>query len=93
METLTTTPSRILPLLQDLSPENLAVVEQFVRFVRDQARHGQLVVTLGEAKNQPPYLYPTVVTSASSLSGWRNLLSVGYEGDALADSEALYDVL
>jgi hypothetical protein len=38
-----------------------------------------------------PYRYPTVLVSASSLDMWRNLALSGYEGDALADTEALYD--
>ena len=45
------------------------------------------------AAEKPPYLYPTVENPASSLSEWLNVLPDGYEGDALADSEALYDEL
>ena len=36
--------------------------------------------------------YPTVEDQASSLSAWLDLIPKGYDGDALADTEALYDV-
>ncbi len=45
------------------------------------------------AAETPLYLYPTVENPASSLSAWLNVLPEGYEGDALADSEALHDEL
>jgi len=35
--------------------------------------------------------YPTVATPASSLNVWTDLLPNGCGGDALADTEALYD--
>lgn len=38
-----------------------------------------------------PYLYPTVVTPVSNLRALSELLEHGYAGDALADTEALYD--
>ena len=84
-----TAQSHILALLNDLPPESLTVVEQFVQFLREQARRGQPVVSVREER--PPYHYPTVPVPASSLDGWLDLVSEGYEGDALADTEALYD--
>ena len=39
----------------------------------------------------PPYLYPTVALPASSLEAWLNAIPDGCGGDALADTEALYD--
>jgi hypothetical protein len=82
--------NRILPLLEKLPPESLAVVEQFVRFVQEQAQKGQ-VVEIVVKPTGAPYLYPTVPVPASSLAQWVNLLPEGYDGDALADTEALYD--
>jgi hypothetical protein len=70
---------RIESLLNDLPPESLYTIEQFARFLRYQ-----------RAPVPEPY-YPTVLLPASSLDAWTNLLSEGYEGDALLDSEALYD--
>ena len=35
--------------------------------------------------------YPTVAPPASSLSAWKDLMPGGCGGDALADTEALYD--
>jgi len=40
---------------------------------------------------EKPYRYPTVPMPVSSLDVWMNLLPEGYEGDALADTEALYE--
>jgi hypothetical protein len=71
---------RISTLLNDLSPANLALIEQLV----EQLRHSN------EA-NPAPYTYPTVVNSADSLIPLTGLLRDGYAGDALADTEALYD--
>lgn len=82
---------RLLSLLADLPPESLPVVEQFVCFLREQAQRGQPIVTAGVKEERPPYKYPTVPVPASSLAGWLNLVPEGYEGDALADTEALYD--
>jgi hypothetical protein len=79
---------RIRELLQQMPLENLAFIEQFVLFMH---QHGQLVVTVSEQKGQVPYLYPSIPVPASSLDSWSKLLDKGYEGDALADTEAVYD--
>lgn len=84
------TQNRIVSLLGELPPESLTIVERFVQFLREQARRGQPVVVVSEQKERP-YTYPTVTVPASSLDGWLNLVPEGYEGDALADTEALYD--
>lgn len=79
--------SRILALLKDLPPESLTLVERFVQFLREQARRGQPV---GVRDERVPYAYPTVPVPASSLDGLVGIMPpVG--GDALADTEALYD--
>jgi hypothetical protein len=82
--------NRILSLLNDLSPESLIVVERFVQFLREQARRDRPVVAVSEKKERPPYLYPTVPLSASVLDGLIGIMPP-VEGDALADTEALYD--
>jgi hypothetical protein len=76
-------------LLSDLPPESLAVLKQFVEFLRQQAQRGQPVVA-GTPESHL-YAYPTIAAPASSLKGWADLLSEGHSGDALADSETLYD--
>ncbi len=48
---------------------------------------GQIV----ESCEGKPYRYPSVGMPVSSLDAWMNLITVGYEGDALADTEAVYD--
>lgn len=85
-----TTKEAIDALLDTLPPESLTVVRQFVEFLRQQAQQGQPVVT-AVAEVHPPYLYPTVATPISNLQSLGHGLNVGYEGDALADTEALYD--
>ena len=71
------TKQRISELLDELSPESLQTVEQFVRFLRQQ----------GSRISEPRY--PTVENPASSLSAWLDLVPEGCGGDALADTEAL----
>jgi hypothetical protein len=69
----------ISELLDGLPPESLKFVEQFVRFMRQE-----------QAFTSEPR-YPTVENPASSLNTWLELLPEGCGGDALADTEALYD--
>ena len=70
---------RIVGLLDELPPESLKIVEQFVRFLRQQ----------GPVAPEPRYA--TVPAPASSLDAWAGLLSEGYVGNALTDTEALYN--
>ncbi|MCP4710110.1 MAG: hypothetical protein GY869_15915, partial [Planctomycetes bacterium] len=51
--------NHILTLLDDLPPESLTVVEQFILFLRQQAQQGQPVVNASDMAS-PPYRYPTV---------------------------------
>lgn len=81
----------ILSLLNDLPPGSLTLIEQFVQFLHEQARRGRPVIAVSEQESSAPYRYPTVSIPPSSLDGWLNLVPEGYEGDALADTEALYD--
>jgi hypothetical protein len=85
------TTERVLALLADLPPQSLPVVERFVQFLQEQAENGQPLVLSPVKEERPPYKYPTVPVPALSLSSWLNLVPEGYEGDALADTEALYD--
>ncbi len=73
-----TTKQTIAGMLDDLPPESLKVVEQFVRFLRQQEP------AVAE------FRYPTVSAPASSLNTWTELLQEGYEGNALTDTEDLY---
>lgn len=83
------TKQKIAAWLDDLPPQSLTLVEQFVEFLRQKARQQQSLTVLAEP--QTPYLYPTVENPASSLSEWRDLIPGGCGGDALADTEAIYD--
>jgi hypothetical protein len=71
----------ITSMLDTLSPDSLNAVEQFVRFLHDR----QLDLPVAAAR------YPTKAAPASSLTGWVDMLREGYDGDALADTEALSD--
>jgi hypothetical protein len=86
----TSTQSRIAALLEDLPPESLTLVERFVQFLHDQARRGQPVGSVSVGEERPPYVYPTVPLPTSVVDGLIGIVPpVG--GDALADTEALYD--
>ncbi len=67
-------------LLENLPPESLQAVEEFVRFLRSNP----IATPLAEPA------YPTVHNPASSLTNWLNAMPHGYAGDALTDTEALY---
>ena len=81
---------RILSLLAELPPESLVVVERFIEFLREQAQRGETVTTVSGRGERPPYRYPTVPVPASSLSKLIGIMPP-VDGDALADTEALYD--
>ena len=83
--------TRILYLLEDLPPESVKVVEQFVQFLHERAQQGHPVVAGNPPENGAPYLFPTVAVPPASLNQWLNLPSAGYEGDALQDTESTYD--
>ena len=96
------TKQKIVALLDELPPESLTAVEKFVEFLRQQAQDDQIEFLRMQARQRqpleiaakeekPPYLYPTVENPASSLSAWLDLIPGGCGGDALADTEALYD--
>jgi hypothetical protein len=77
---------KIIALLDDLPADSLPMVETFIRFMQTQQPD-----KTSEKSEQTPWLYPTVPVSPESLMKWTELLTSGYEGDALADTEALYD--
>jgi hypothetical protein len=86
---IATTRRHILALLNDLPAESLTVVEQFILFLHQQARQGQPVVTVSGTLSSP-YRYPSVPLPPSALDGLIGLMPP-IEGDALADTEAIYD--
>jgi hypothetical protein len=84
------TKEKIEELLDTLSHDNLVMVQRFIEFLHERTRQGQPIVTKAEDE-KPPYLYPTIENPASSLDAWLDLIPGGCGGDALADTEALYD--
>ena len=76
----------ITELLDDLPSESLSMVEQFVRFLCEQKRREQSI-----AGERSSFAHPEVSLPASSLDAWTGLLPEGYQGNALTDTEALYD--
>jgi hypothetical protein len=86
-----TTKERICKLLDELPLESLTVVDRYVAFVHKQAQQGNPVVMSPDG-NSAPFRYPTVAVPALVLDKLVGLAPpVG--GDALADSEALYDLV
>lgn len=56
-----------------------------------QTPSAPLTPEVAGAAERTPYLYPNVPVPYSVFEGLSKVLPEGYEGDALADSEALYD--
>ena len=85
---------KIVNLLDDLPPEGLEAVEEFVRYLSERAKKAQTAVDAARAAagDRPvPFRYPTISLPLASLSGLVGIMPpVG--GDALAETEALYDV-
>ncbi len=86
----------IVTLLNDLPADALVTVRQFVAFLHQQAQQGRVLqgvepLPVNGKSEKPRYQYPTVSVPASKLLELAGIFS-GYEGDALADTEALYDV-
>ncbi len=77
---------KIIALLDELPADSLPMVETFIRFMQTQPP-----VKSTEKSEDTPWLYPTVPVPPESLMKWTDLLTAGYEGDALADTESLYD--
>lgn len=87
---MNTIKQKITRLLDDLPPDSLTMVEQFVTFLhQQQIQQDRLNVIT--AREGTLYRYPTVDNDPSTLGAWLDILSQGYEGNAVADSEALYD--
>lgn len=77
---------KIIALLEQLPADSLPMVETFIRFMQTQPP-----TTPATIKEPTPWLYPTVPASPKTLDNWVGVLEEGYEGDALADTESLYD--
>jgi hypothetical protein len=82
MNTYTITKEQIIRELDDLSPEGLQDLHQYLEFLRHK-RWKQNREPAGEP------VYPTRFVPAERLDALTGVVNIG--GDALADSEALYD--
>jgi prevent-host-death family protein len=68
--------------------------EQMIAQLAD--RSNQTISETAVAEPSRPYRtqrYPTVANPISSLDAWVDLLPEGYDGDAVTDTEALYDAV
>jgi hypothetical protein len=90
MKDTSSIPADLASLLADLPPESLRVLEEFARFLHEQARLGQRIEVAQGKDQQQPYLYPTVSLPASSLDELIGIMPPA-GGDALEDSESLYN--
>ncbi len=72
----------------------VAVLVEYAHYERLKARvdaGSPTAPTEKEAHPRSGAQYPTVANPPSSLRNWHDLIPDGYEGNALADTEALYD--
>ena len=83
--------TRILALLDELPPESFSAVERFLCVLRERTRQASAPAKAGRTGRGAPFAYPTVSIPASRLFVWVDAVPDGYEGDALSDSEALYE--
>jgi hypothetical protein len=72
--------AEIVDLLDGLPLDSKITVKQFILFMYNQVQ-----------QRQPALTFPLVTVPVSKLSGLINLLSPGYEGNALKDTEAFFD--
>lgn len=72
--------------IEQLPLESLKVLQQFAAFLEQQTANKQPLVS----ERQPLKMVPV---PASTLVGLTGVLNPGYEGNALEDTEALYDEL
>ena len=77
----------VISMLAKLPAEYVMLIEQFVRFLYEQFQRKSEV----QATPTTGMTYPLVTVPADSLGMWTNLLPRGYEGNALDDTEALYN--
>jgi len=64
--------------------------EQYERLIA-QLESGSEAAAARPPHPAPAGRHPTVANPASSLNNWKDLIPEGCGGDALADTEALYD--
>lgn len=86
-----TAQERIISLLNDLPPEGIAVAEQFVRFLHDVVQQGSAAPTVISQAAPSVVTYPSIGLPPATLQAWSDLIAEGYTGDALTDTEALYE--
>ncbi len=88
--------AEIVELLHDLPADAKMTVKQFVRFMVDQNLPKDSKLSNGSDKTTSKSELQYPIKSISAASGLRlaeAMEGFGYEGDALADSETLYDAL
>ena len=80
--TYRTTKEQIIHELDELSPEGLQDLHQYLAFLRYKSK-------IGKQETDHELVYPTRFVPAERLDALTGIVHVG--GDASADSEALYD--
>jgi hypothetical protein len=84
-----TSKQKTYDLLDDLPPEALDAVEGFVRFLREQIKKAQTTADVVASARTVPL--SDRISAAGNLSGLVGLMPpVG--GDALAETEAIYEI-
>jgi len=87
----------IVTLLNDLPADSLVTVRQFVAFLHQQAQQGHVLqgvepLPVNGKSGKSRYQYPTVSVPVATLRELIGIMPL-VGGDALADTEALYDVV
>ena len=91
--------SEVLNNLRDVDDEiyvtryghPVAVLVDYQHYKRLKGLSKRSVTVEEQQYPRPGAQYPTVANSPESLKNWENLIPDGCGGDALADTEALYD--
>ena len=95
--------SEVLDELRDKDQDNevyvtryghpVAVLVSYEHYeqLKECSEHRELETAETPKHPRPGAHYPTVANPPSSLGNWLNLIKDGCGGDALADTEALYD--
>ena len=83
----TETVEKIVTLLEQLPPGVVMTLQEIFELLAQQ----QSMTAAERTANVHPYRYSTVVVPAGEMLKLADETPVGYPGDALADTEALYD--
>lgn len=83
--------SEVGQLLSTLPVESLLDVHTYITKLNQESGTNKITTNEKRTLAKKRFSYPTIIVSASVLEPLLTNPLTGYEGDALADTEALYD--